>query len=612
MSDAVRSVVMVVMSGMATATVVTHLAQIFGTSFHVYAVSVVVAILLVVAYLVRTEWGKFAGALRSSRGLAAVLAASGLLAALATLFFHTERSDDHLYIPNVVYYVAHPEQALSLLLHFVDFGGEPVSGFRPGAAMPFVLVQGAVAYLLDLHVLDVYHVLAPALFGFLHPLVWFFVLRCFGMSDRAAAFGAIALCFSLPVMGESERSFGSYGLSRFWHGKAIVMSLGLPLFIGLTIDFLRERSRGPWIRIFICAVAQVGLSTTTMLLFPLLSLLLAGAAAVAFPRPIREVIRIAILYGLAQCYVIIFAMVYLVFGAENLAIEAQINESWPTDFIGHARFVVLGAPQASLVLMVVSFVGTLFCVSGWPRRFVVVWFAVGGVLFLNPIVAPLLIEYVTTPNIYWRLFYILPFPLAIGLIAAVAAERFGIGLTPQGSLIGVAVIALLIAVHGVPESSSIFARGTRLAVPGYKIDESRRLIAAEIIRVAPPGTMLAPKDWSGLIPMLSPHHPQLVAVGNGFQSVMSAPEQSTRRAASQFLSGMRGQKLQGPGLPIALELIGSQPQLRSVVSRARVVERFKMGIQMARRGFTEHAIVDEWVVFWRPDAWRGRNPGRSR
>jgi hypothetical protein len=36
-----------------------------------------------------------------------------------------------------------------------------------------------------------------------------------------------------------------------------------------------------------------------------------------------------------------------------------------------------------------------------------------------------------------------------------------------------------------------------------------------------------------------------------------------------------------------------------------VVERFKLGLQMARRGFTEHARVDEWVVFWRPDARAG-------
>lgn len=54
-----------------------------------------------------------------------------------------------------------------------------------------------------------------------------------------------------------------------------------------------------------------------------------------------------------------------------------------------------------------------------------------GVMLLNPWISDVVIQHLTTENIYWRLFYLLPFPLmpALALGLVVNAGRIGAALT---------------------------------------------------------------------------------------------------------------------------------------------------------------------------------------
>ena len=596
--DAARSFAMTVMAAMALATVITHLGQAVGISFRFYAILIAattVALTAVVAYRERT---RIVAALVSSPISAAVLGSLAALTAIATLFAHRPHADDYFYIPNVVYYVAHPDQAMGYINHFILGADAPVSTFYQGTALPFEYSQGAFAYLLGVHVLTVYHVLTPALFGFLLPLVWFYLISRFEFSDRAAIFGAMLIGLSLPLLGEAHCSYGTFGINRLWHGKAVVLALGLPLFAALSVDFLREVSRRHWARLFICATALVGMSPSAIVLLSLLAFLMAAAGAVAFPRDLRERIRVTAVYGVSLCYVAVFAVGFLTKNAGKLGSDSPLNETMPRTFLGHAAFMFSLDSPTSLVLLAMSLAGALLTLRGWSRRFLGAWLLCAGIALLNPLVAPFLIDHVTSPNIYWRLFYLLPFPLAIGLTGAALGARVGVGATTRGNAAAGLLVCLLVGAHWIPGSSSIFRRGTEVRL-GVKLRPAARDLAQRVIESTPPGVMLAPWPLGNVISMLGGDHPQVRTKPDGLRLWFSRHELNRRITASDFLKRGESRCQQG-GVEAVLALVERYPQIRSVLARGKVARKYDLERVLAAKGFTEsHAIVS-LVVFAKP------------
>jgi len=599
-AEAARGIIIIAMSALATCTIIAHVGLILGVTFKLYAWTVAIAIVAAVALTLRWEFGTFLSGLRTSPGIAITLTVSGSLAALATHYFHYEYTDDHLYIPNIIYYVGHPDEAISLAIHFVDIPGKSDHGFFPGATMPIALLQGATAYFLKLTVLDVYYVLSPVLLGFLQPLIWFFLLTRFGLNARAAVFGALVICLSIPLMGELHRSFGNYGLNRIWHGKATLMSLGLPLFAALTVDYLGTRTPGAWLRLFICATAQVGLSTASVLLIPILSLLLAAAAAVSFPRKPSDTLRMTLLYGLSQWYIVAFGLVYFYMNRHYLDDSSTVNVGFPPDFVHQSKLVLLGAKKSSLILMITSLVGAFLFMSGWQRRFIAAWTLFCCAALLNPVVAPFLIEHVTTANIYWRLFYLLPFPLAMGLVSGIAAHWFQFGSRISGTIFGTVCLLLLASLHTAPWSTSILNYGTSLK-PGYKIDEDKMQFSRSIAEMAPPGSMLAPIEMSRMIPMVSPDHPQIVALGKTMNALMSRDERALRRVASRLLEEKRiPPNARPPNPDVLLTIFEEHPDIRSVVVRKTGIHHAEVVALLLENGFTLYRSSNSWEIYWRP------------
>jgi hypothetical protein len=596
--DAARSFAMTVMAAMALATVITHLGQAVGISFRFYAILIAattVALTAVVAYRERT---RIVAALVSSPISAAVLGSLAALTAIATLFAHRPHADDYFYIPNVVYYVAHPDQAMGYINHFILGADAPVSTFYQGTALPFEYSQGAFAYLLGVHVLTVYHVLTPALFGFLLPLVWFYLISRFEFSDRAAIFGAMLIGLSLPLLGEALCSYGTFGINRLWHGKAVVLALGLPLFAALSVDFLRAVSRRHWARLFVCATALVGMSPSAIVLLSLLAFLMAAAGAVAFPRDLRERIRVTAVYGVSLCYVAVFAVGFLTKNAGKLGSDSLLNETMPRTFLGHAAFMFSLDSPTSLVLLAMSLAGALLTLRGWSRRFLGAWLLCAGIALLNPLVAPFLIDHVTSPNIYWRLFYLLPFPLAIGLTGAALGARVGVGATTRGNAAAGLLVCLLVGAHWIPGSSSIFRRGTEVRL-GVKLRPAARNLAQRVIESTPPGVMLAPWPLGNVISMLGGDHPQVRTKPDGLRLWFSRHELNRRITASDFLKRGESRCQQG-GVEAVLALVERYPQIRSVLARGKVARKYDLERVLAAKGFTEsHAIVS-LVVFAKP------------
>jgi hypothetical protein len=293
----VKTFLVTIMSVAAVLTVITHISQICGIPYYLYAIIGTCASIIVIFLVLWNEISKevFAAAI-SQRPVVLALLTCCLLSVLLCLASHQPNMDDSYYIPNVVYYLAHPDKPMDFYIHFIDSGGEPFVSYHVGTSLPFEYAQGIVAYITRSHFLTVYYFLSPALFGGMIPLVWFYLISRFSFPSRAAVTGAFFICLSLILMGEQHRSFGNFAFNRIFQGKTVLLTVGLPLFCALTIDFFRSPSGRTWLYLFVVSVAGVGFSASGSVLIPLLALVLAVACSFSYLPDMRTRCRRGFLY----------------------------------------------------------------------------------------------------------------------------------------------------------------------------------------------------------------------------------------------------------------------------------------------------------------------------
>jgi hypothetical protein len=181
------------------------------------------------------------------------------------------------------------------------------------------------------------------------------------------------------------------------------------------------------------------------------------------------------------------------------------------------------------LLIVALFVLVIMIVRGWQRIFLVTWMALSIILFLNPLVAPILVKTLIPADIYWRLFYILPFPLMASIIAATLLVNHRVVKDISYSILALSmIIFLLVSQHQGIFSASII-----------KIADQDLSAAREISSIAPPGVMLAPPSLYGLIPMIDGIHPQIRSREDGNYYYLSGNQSAIneRQNASRFTAG---------------------------------------------------------------------------
>jgi hypothetical protein len=258
--------------------------------------------------------------------------------------------DDAHYVPNTVYYIEHPNEAMGFKIHFVDSGSEPFVSYHFGS-LPFEYAQGIVAHMTHMNFLTVYYLVTPALFGFMIPLVWFYAISRFSFSSRAAITGAFIICLSVLLMGEQPRSFGNFAFNRIFQGKTVLLAVGLPMFAALTIDFFRAPSGRRWLYLFVTSVAMVGFSSSAAILIPMLAFLLTGACCFSFVPNMRSRLLHAFCYFCTLIYPALYAVSFLLFSSQQLGGESIVHNNLSMTYLSNAKSV-FGGPVVVLFLVV--------------------------------------------------------------------------------------------------------------------------------------------------------------------------------------------------------------------------------------------------------------------
>lgn len=581
----------------ALATLFTFAGLSFRTLCLAYTAVLPLGLLLLVRYPLAAGRRRDEPARESTNARWMLLGLCLLGAALSFLEHRPNPDDGYYFAGRTIHYLAHPEAVLDLEHHHHALLDWPLR-------YPLLLLQhlsllwGYLGFVTGLSGLDILHYVAPTLGGFLLPLAWYLALSRFLRSPLAAVTGTAAIVACLCLDGVTSRSFGAFGFPAVRLGKGLLMAVFVPIFVAFSRDWFVRPGAQNAVKLFLVTIACAGLSDSSLFLLPVLAAFLAsgclfarGASLATLKLLAGYFASLAWLYGIGM-------YVLAVVDRSHMA-HLGFGYGFPGFFSGQLALVFGDPPGPFLWIYLLALaVAWIALRDGEERAFLAGW-TLAALALLNPLLFPLLTSHLTSYNGFWRLFYLPPFLLAVGiaiagLVAWLGARRPAHHVLAIVLLLGVTVLGNLVE----PLSSrAVFSR-IPLAVTGYKIDADLQEDVRVILARAEPGATLAPVRYSEVIPLFTDQLPQ-VAV-RGFMLRHSAiangePELAESRMRAVGLVSGRA----SPGAVQDLEKLLAREELTNVVVSARVAARPALLRLLRRHGFERVARQPRFALFVR-------------
>lgn len=606
---------------LAAVTVITHISQLFELPFRVYAYfSVAVSALFVIptTYRLAREVATTSPSQRKN-GLSLILL--GLTGATLAVVSNRASIDDYGYLANARYFLEYPATPLNLDIHYLFSKSEPFRSLTWATSNPYEFLYAALDFVFGVDFLWAYYVLGATVIGFLIPLALYSLTRVFVADHAQAFFGVMVALLLVILLFEANRTFGNYSFVRAFQGEVFVLTICLPALAAASLRFLTDRCLFHWAMVLSICVAGLGASASSIILLPPLGLTIVGALW-GGPISRRAFTRRVILYGSAFAYLVVYGVIYRLYFASDLGLDSPAHAGWPRSFLRHLAFFwppgtrelpppgTLDSIFLSLtpipytpVAVTLSIVSAIGLSSGWTRRFLLTWLSIVISLFLNPWSGDILIRYFTGPNIYWRMFYLLPFPLAAAIVGASLhtriEERFGQYLSWAG-LGAFAALSFL----------NLWARDLIELPPRYKLPHAEYETAAIVVEQAPPGPMLAPSDVAGIVAILSADHPQISIRIRGFiQATLLTAQGRPREALYRGRAGsfVRFGQTEDYG---AFETVLARYPLAAVVLHQRVFDSRTRAVALLKdKGFCAVPLMGDYKLFVQDYAcnlpWKG-------
>jgi hypothetical protein len=492
--------------------IIVHISGLIGTSFQALCIIYTFFLIATSFLLIKSLRKKYTSVNKylNQDELHAILMLVVLASITSTVSLIAIRPDldDVNYSSYAVYFLKNYSDVIDFKSH-AHWLPKPLPSMPPvNISNTITLFCAYVAFLSGIPFLHVYYFFLPALTGGMIPLGWFLLFTKFAKKGIAAVIASTAICVFLSIDGEPHRSFGNFAFVRIWQGKAMLMSLVLPVFIAFTIEYFRKPTVSNWGRMFSLNCSAAGLSMMAVYFLPIAGFLI-GLSCLSQDKngmSRGEKIKSSLLYSMSFSYLLIIAAIIVFLVMINLKLIELIGfRGWPDSFIG--QFKLIFTSYQFFLFIVFSF---LCLITGdyENRKFLIVWIILSVIFFLNPIVFPFISKYITTLNTYWRIFYLLPFPFVIGL----PITYIGWSKTRRKSLWWFCFILLIsLAIIG---NALNFKHATFSKLPlnfgQYKINKELEKDIRFIIKLCKPGPMLAPLKYSGIIPIYTADYPQVV------------------------------------------------------------------------------------------------------
>jgi len=490
---------------LAVAAIVLRIGVAAHSEFLIVAIPIVILAVVFAGYFLAT----LVACLRHSadrRGDLSFLATAvvlGMLGLCLALAINRPDDDDSIYVPKAVFYTEQPHAPLDDRVQWVASANTPLSM----AVFPYYeLTQAAFSAVFATNYLDVYHLSFPALAGFLIVISTLLLTKTIAPDRYAACVGTLFVIVFAVLLGETHRTYGNLSFARVFQGKFMFLTVGMTSWSYFSLRYFLEREFLSWLALLALGVGMACATPSAMVLLPLLSVILVLAFEFARrdPQAFARTWSTYSTYFLALLPLVVMALEFRGYAVKNLGVGSVVNNGFPKDFASQLELLV----DPHYPLMPVTFLVSSIAVLALSRlrMFFLAWLVIPFMLLLNPLVAPLVIRYLTTENLYWRLFYLLPFPLTIAVAGSLIWRR-----SSWAKLVAMLLLVALVpfALRGPTTVIRHVGNGATYGYPRYKIRQDEITRAEHIIRAIAPASIFAPLEVSTPMLMLSSKYPQV-------------------------------------------------------------------------------------------------------
>ncbi|GAA4225751.1 hypothetical protein GCM10022254_08350 [Actinomadura meridiana] len=449
--------------------------------------------------------------------------------AVASLFIVNTDGDDAYFVSRSVATAATGEIPVKDVI-FTPGTADAISGEPPVASIE--VLAGAAARVLGVHAASfVWYLLLPAATFLAVWALWRLV--------RAWAPRRAALCFAVGAVyllwsGTNRASLGSFHLLRMWQGKAVLVSVLIPLLLVYLTRWAERRTRGDLALLAAAGITAAGLTSSASFVVPLL----VGAAAVALIAAGR------IRTGLLACVALVYPI------GSGLAVAAFYGDTTVPgavhDAPGSYAWVLLEGTLGVIA-------GCALWLSPWTaRRGVPALLATGVAAALTLLIVPGVLEAAAdlsgAGQVLWRTMWIVPAPALIGLLASV---RFPAG--RWGTAVPAVALVVALVAGGTPvwseSNGSLVASRPSWKVPPDTVGTARNVVAL----AGPGGLVLMPTGVMRVVPLMTVRT-QAVNANGHYLKLLPVPSRfiRDRQVLSDAVRRPSGHKPDAPEVAAAL------------------------------------------------------------
>ncbi len=460
--------------------------------------------------------------------------------ALLPLFAHRGSPDDGYYLNVAVHAVDDPTAPLLTYDTLHGIPDVPIM-YAVYKTHSFEILGAAIAWLSGLSATQACHWILPAFFGFFLALAWATLVR--RLAPRNWLWIWLATMAVLLCARQGNQDAAAFSLLRLQQGKSVFISVFFPLLLLYGMQFSTRPTRAGWMRLGAAQIASIGMTSTALWAAPLVAALGLAAGASFTLRSAKRV-----LLGLASSSYVVLLGAYLagqMFAADAAAlvdpdgvrlVRVTADPISASDELVRSAFeVVFGSGAFALFALFSLAAGWASAPSAALRRVIVVPALAVLLALANPYFAMEVAARITGGSTYWRVFWLIPIPLAIGVLLSFPS-RFS-KRNSGAPLTTIAVICFLATVPRQFNFSNVRWEPLGLKVPGPKVYDT----ALHVREVSPPGSpVLAPAGIAPWIVSLH-HHPYPLSSRPNWMNAVEArigrSEADRRRLLLRFVTG---------------------------------------------------------------------------
>lgn len=520
-----------------------------------------------------------------------LLVVVAVLSAGLTFVAHRPDADDSFYVGVISDSVAHPDSPV--LQRDCLYGDHQFPLVLPGYKVDSIEMFAAILAGTFGGVRPIppsllwAHTGVPVLCALLLPFAWAFFLQTVTRRWLEASIVALVL---LALLGETPHSLGNFAYVRFFQGKAVLASAGIPLIYAFAWKFQKTGRAWDWATLGASSIAVLGLSAAGLFLVPMAL----GIAGVASWQPKANWRTLWLL--MPGLYPIVWG---IALSSSMVSDDFTVQQT-----IGDMIRDVFG-PRGQYLMFLGLLTAPLFGEAERIRRrltYAALLYLLGP---LNPFLFPLISK--LTGEVVFRTLWSLPVvgftALSVLGIFSEARRRWqsprAAGWPGIERLSYVIPILAVLAVTGVLLLHSTLreSNAVSFSFSPYKLPPLEWRVATAASSAAPPFTsVLAPEQIAAWIPILM-HRPELVSVRANYDEQMGGrmtpADAANRRELRELVTGR-----QFPAGHVH-ELLQTLPHYRVSVLVVSNSESKLLSSELAAEGYSVLETLDGYVLWSR-------------